>query len=222
MKKIYNLLGLLMVVLILGSCATSESVVTNKQIQKRKYNKGFYAHKVKGKKVEKADRVIISDINETLAKNPSVLPQSEILENRTIIRSEQTTLALSPSAFKAVATTNTKQGSNAKKAVKQTLADSGISLKDKLLTKKLTNEIISGKITHPISKNAGGKSQLIALIICIFLGGIGIHRFYLGYTLEGVIQLLTLGGCGIWALIDLVRIITGDLQPKDGPYDETL
>lgn len=72
------------------------------------------------------------------------------------------------------------------------------------------------------ASGGGGKSQLIALLLCIFLGVIGIHRFYLGYTLEGVLQLLTGGGCGVWALIDLIRIITGDLQPKDGPYSEEL
>jgi hypothetical protein len=68
----------------------------------------------------------------------------------------------------------------------------------------------------------GEKSQLIALVLCALVGGIGIHRFYLGYTWQGIVQLLTLGGCGIWALIDLIRIITGDLQPKNGPYDKTL
>ncbi|WP_461486534.1 TM2 domain-containing protein, partial [Pedobacter sp.] len=62
----------------------------------------------------------------------------------------------------------------------------------------------------------------IALLLVILVGGLGIHRFYLGYTWQGVVQLLTLGGCGIWALIDLIRIITGDLQPKDGSYDQTL
>lgn len=71
-------------------------------------------------------------------------------------------------------------------------------------------------------KRAGGKSQLIALLLVILVGALGIHRFYLGYTWQGVVQLLTLGGCGIWALIDLIRIITGDLQPKDGSYDQTL
>lgn len=71
-------------------------------------------------------------------------------------------------------------------------------------------------------KRAGGKSQLIALLLAVFVGGIGIHRFYLGYTWQGIVQLLTLGGCGIWALIDLIRIITGDLQPKDGSYETTL
>ena len=58
------------------------------------------------------------------------------------------------------------------------------------------------------------KAKVIALILCLVVGGIGIHRFYLGYTWQGIVQLLTLGGCGIWALIDLIRIITGDLQPK--------
>lgn len=71
-------------------------------------------------------------------------------------------------------------------------------------------------------KRAGGKSQLVALLLVILVGALGIHRFYLGYTWQGVVQLLTLGGCGIWALIDLIRIITGDLQPKDGSYDQTL
>lgn len=70
---------------------------------------------------------------------------------------------------------------------------------------------------------AGGeKSQITALILVALIGGLGIHRFYLGYTWQGIVQLLTAGGCGVWALIDLIRIITGDLQPKDGSYSKTL
>ncbi len=67
-----------------------------------------------------------------------------------------------------------------------------------------------------------GKSQIVALVLALLVGGLGIHRFYLGYIWQGVVQLLTFGGFGIWALIDLIRIITGDLQPKDGSYSETL
>lgn len=62
--------------------------------------------------------------------------------------------------------------------------------------------------------NAGGlddNEMIIAAILCFFLGGLGMHRFYLGYTTVGLIQLFTAGGCGIWALIDFVRILTGDL-----------
>ncbi|MEL6867767.1 MAG: TM2 domain-containing protein, partial [Bacteroidota bacterium] len=67
------------------------------------------------------------------------------------------------------------------------------------------------------NEDAGGrKEQLVAFLLCLLLGGLGIHRFYLGYTTIGIIQLLTLGGCGIWALIDLIKLIMNDLPTKDG------
>ncbi|MGC4059050.1 MAG: TM2 domain-containing protein [Chitinophagaceae bacterium] len=77
-------------------------------------------------------------------------------------------------------------------------------------------------VKHNKAKSALDKSQLAAALLCFFLGGLGIHRFYLGYTWQGIVQLLTGGGCGIWALIDFIRILTGDLGPKDSSYDRTL
>ena len=77
------------------------------------------------------------------------------------------------------------------------------------------------ELTSPAAAGEG-KSQVTALILVALIGGLGIHRFYLGYTWQGIVQLLTHGGCGVWALIDLIRIITGDLQPKDGSYAKTL
>lgn len=68
----------------------------------------------------------------------------------------------------------------------------------------------------------GDKSQPLALGLCFFIGYLGIHRFYLGYVGIGIIQILTLGGCGIWALIDFIRILTGSLKPKNSEYEETL
>lgn len=68
----------------------------------------------------------------------------------------------------------------------------------------------------------GEKSQLVALLLAIFLGVLGVHRFYLGYTGIGIIQLLTGGGCGIWYIIDIILIAVGSLGPKDGSgYDES-
>jgi len=79
---------------------------------------------------------------------------------------------------------------------------------------------IAQKITP--KKTAGGKSQLTAALLCWLVGWLGIHRFYLGYTWQGIVQILTLGGFfGLWVLIDLVRIIVGTLKPKDGEYEKT-
>jgi TM2 domain-containing membrane protein YozV len=90
------------------------------------------------------------------------------------------------------------------------------------LKEKISLKLFGKKIASKAVPAASGKSQVIALILCALVGGLGIHRFYLGYTWQGVVQLLTAGGCGIWALIDLIRIITGGLQPKDSEYETTL
>lgn len=46
--------------------------------------------------------------------------------------------------------------------------------------------------------------------------GLGLHRFYLGYYLIGTLQLLTLGGCLIWAWIDFGLLLSGKLKAADG------
>ena len=61
-----------------------------------------------------------------------------------------------------------------------------------------------------------GKDWLTTLLLCIFLGGFGIHRFYTGHTGIAIVQLLTLGGCGIWALVDLIMIIVGSFKDAKG------
>jgi len=61
-----------------------------------------------------------------------------------------------------------------------------------------------------------GKDWLTTLLLCFFLGVFGIHRFYTGHTAIGVVQLLTLGGCGIWVLVDLIMIIVGSFKDAKG------
>ena len=53
-------------------------------------------------------------------------------------------------------------------------------------------------------------------IICFFLGVLGIHRFMVGKVGTGILMIITVGGCGIWALIDFIVILTGGFTDKDG------
>ncbi|MCS6968953.1 MAG: TM2 domain-containing protein [Cytophagales bacterium] len=69
-------------------------------------------------------------------------------------------------------------------------------------------------------QTANDKSWIVTVLLCFFLGGLGIHRFYLGYIWQGVVQLLTLGGLGIWLLVDFIRILLRKLKPKDGEYKD--
>ena len=61
-----------------------------------------------------------------------------------------------------------------------------------------------------------GKDWMTALLLALFLGQLGAHRFYTGHTGLAVVQLLTLGGCGIWSLIDLIMIIMGKFKDAKG------
>jgi TM2 domain-containing membrane protein YozV len=60
------------------------------------------------------------------------------------------------------------------------------------------------------------KGYVPAILICLFLGMFGIHRFWVGKIGTGILMLLTLGGAGIWNLIDLVMIIVGKFTDKQG------
>lgn len=75
-----------------------------------------------------------------------------------------------------------------------------------------TNVVAGGQ---PVT-NQGGKSFLAAFLLSMFLGVLGVDRFYLGKIGTGILKLLTLGGLGIWYVIDLVLILSNHARAKDG------
>ena len=62
----------------------------------------------------------------------------------------------------------------------------------------------------------GDKGFVPAILLCFFLGALGLHRFYVGKIGTGILMILTLGGLGIWVIIDFVMIVVGKFTDKEG------
>lgn len=187
-------------------------IVTSCSVEKRHYTSG-YSVQWNGKK---------NDVNTTEANYVSKQTFKTESKKETVKKSqiEQTTTNNAPneileassnkSAFTPVATPKINLFENTSVA-----NNNNINVETKTVVKEYKN-------TKKVVVDGDGKNQLVALLICIFVGALGIHRFYLGYIGIGIIQLLTLGCCGIWTLIDLIMIVTGDLKPKGGEYEKKL
>lgn len=70
--------------------------------------------------------------------------------------------------------------------------------------------------TIPESHVVSVKSPAIVLLLCILLGNFGIHRFYVGKIVSGILMLLTFGGLGVWYLIDLAMLISNKFTDNEG------
>jgi hypothetical protein len=68
----------------------------------------------------------------------------------------------------------------------------------------------------PVGLFDSEKRLLPAVLLCVVLGPFGAHRFYSGRILTGVLQLLTLGGLGIWVLVDFILLVTSNFKDGEG------
>lgn len=95
-------------------------------------------------------------------------------------------------------------------------ADDLLQLKQLLDSGALTQEefeeqkqlVLSGQFDKS-DPNVGEYQWIVALVLCLFLGFLGAHRFYTGKIGTGLAMLLTAGGLGVWTLIDFIIILAG-------------
>jgi TM2 domain-containing membrane protein YozV len=191
-------------------------VVSSCTIEKRLYNSGYHVEWNHSKKHVESDQV---------AQEESTTEKREVAAvavSRTASVDEVTEeVVVNNDAVEAsVATAEASSVTNEVAASASVPAEKVVAstVKEKQMKASQTKE---AKKAEKSKAPAGGKSQLIAAILCFFLGALGIHRFYLGYTGIGILMLLTGGVCGILLLIDFIRILFGDLGPNGGSYSDT-
>ena len=98
------------------------------------------------------------------------------------------------------------------------------------MSNEFNNNGFAGEVVT--KSTVSDKSKVAAALLCFFLGGLGIHRFYLGQVGSGVVMLILsvvgwltvgfiigfipLGVVGIWWIIDFIRVLCNSLVDRDG------
>ena len=71
---------------------------------------------------------------------------------------------------------------------------------------------------NPKKTSDVSQDWLVCLLLCIFVGAFGGHRFYTKKFGTAILMILTAGGCGVWTIIDLIMIISGKFQDANGNF----
>ena len=217
MKKIYSFL---LVIAVLASCSTSSDVVSNRKVQKRKYNKGLYIKANKKNtlsfnflKWEKINNTIAKNNPEKISSNKDLLMASKEIKSIPLVNSIPEVTALSNKIDEVLSTKKTSKNEKVKlseiRKIKKEVKD---------LKKQLNYE---NKITSNTESQGPDKKTAIILCCIGFAVIAGLHRLYLGYYGLGILYILTGGLCLIGTIIDLIKLLNGDLQPNGGSFDES-
>ena len=97
-------------------------------------------------------------------------------------------------------------------------ADEIKKLKDLLRDRVITQEEFDSQKEKLLDSSTKTSSidWLALFLLTFFVGVLGVHRFYVGKIGTGVLMLITLGGLGVWFLVDLLLVVTGQFTNKDG------
>lgn len=83
-------------------------------------------------------------------------------------------------------------------------------------TRTNVNVFVQAEQKNTIQNTVSSKSKIVALLLCFFVGILGIHHFYVGKIGMGILYLFTGGLFGIGVIVDFFRILLGSFKDKDG------
>ncbi len=83
----------------------------------------------------------------------------------------------------------------------------------------INNNLVNAEVNnHTVRRAVSDKSKMVALLLCVFLGVLGIHRFYVGKIGTGVLYLFTAGIFGFGWIIDIIIIVLGNFTDDNNNY----
>ena len=207
MKKIYLTT---LILAIFASCSTTSDVVSNKRIQKRKYTKGFNIksqnnnHNLASK--DQSSSVFSSEVS--VENNDNTNTDLVFASKEGVIIEQSIANQTLRTELKNLNSLLTKE----KKSVKINKTVDPVLLKDLKkkfkANKKEVKETVKTLVKSTKKEPVSGNEKIVALVLLLLVGVLGIHKFYLGQIGAGILYLLTGGLCGIGLIIDLIKLLT--------------
>ncbi len=200
---------------MLASCSSTNQFASS--FGKRKYTKGYYVDAPSSvKEVVSSNKTVLIAKNNNLTVKENPVSTKTVSSAPLIAIQAKASSVLAKSTMKSANKATESISKNASAAINNTITKGANTAAPEIIATPVVNK------TDATQGHGGGGSAswVVALVLCIFLGLLGVHRFYLGYIGLGVLELLTAGCFGILWLIDLIRIIIRDLKPMDGSYSD--
>ena len=211
MKKLYLLT---LILAIFASCSTTTDVVSNKRIQKRKYNKGFNIKSQNNKRdLALKDQIISVFSSEESIENDDNTNTDLVFASKEGVIIEQT---IANQTLKTELKNLNYLLINETKSVNTNNPVNTASLKDLKkefkANKKVVVEPIKALVNSENKEPLSTVEKITALILLLTVGFLGVHKFYLGQIGLGILYLFTGGLFGIGLIIDLIKLLTNNYE----------
>ena len=199
--------------LILTSCSVSDAVVSNKRIQKRKYNKGFHISKKSLKKAQKHELV-----DQNLAESKSTIQSNEYSKNTALNPSEDVAIDQLTASTNVLVVENTiPNKTTAVNSLAKSYNDNDVKSTKPTLMSKLAEKSIKSKIKKAIKKDKSSQKSatdtiiyLLLILLVPFGSTISMYMYEGDWTKRVTVNLLLTFLCGLPGVIHSLVVILGN------------